>query len=167
MASVGGTERKAAVVADRWLTGPAKTWLGVVTTLSTVDGAIWFAFPNLVQSPAYQLAYDVAPVWVWGLLMSAAGMAGWWALWKDGHRWAPEAARFSIAAYGLVTAVVGISIFALTFAGSTSALTGASKWLGLAGGCLMALAGPAVVGPTRVTIRDWFVHSHQKPKVDG
>lgn len=137
-----------------WLSGPAKIWTVVVSVMASIDGLVWLAFPGSVQNAAYQLAFDVAPVWCWGVAMSGAGGAASLAIWYDGRSWAPEAARLAIALYLVVCFVVGLSIFALTLSGSASALTGSAKWWAVTVTSLAVLAGPGLVSDERSTWRE-------------
>ena len=112
----------------RLRSGP-RFWLYAVAGIVGVDGLVFTLLPHLVQSGAYAWATGImGPVW-WGLTMLATSATASFALWDDGrYPIGGVAARVALVLSGLIGGTFGLSIFVLTLNGTTSAITGASKW---------------------------------------
>ena len=101
-------------------------WMWVVVVVAGSDGFVWVTHPDLVQSPAYRVAKAVIPgVAIGWLFVVAAATA---AVSLIIYERAPYLVTVSLVIHGFVCGLVGLSIFALSLNGTTSAITGASKW---------------------------------------
>lgn len=142
----------------RYLSAPAKAWLGFVAVAASLDGLVWVVIPSTAHSNAYRMVTDIAPQAVWGWSMTLAGTLAWFAVMFDGRRWAADCGRLALAVYMIVCFVVGLSIFRLTLAGAESALTGAGKWWGVSFVCGIVLAGPTMTTSREVSLVDWVTN---------
>lgn len=105
-----------------------KFWLTIIIFVAGSDGLIFWRFPHLVQSTAYQMAFEILPIWVWSLLLLATTSLAGAGLLLEGKRIGSFAVTMSFVMHAAICAVFGLSIFALTLDGLWPALSGASKW---------------------------------------
>jgi len=102
----------------------ARTWLTWLGSTKLLVGFIFIAYPALLQSSAYAMAAAIAPFWVWGIYSMVGGGICIYARLTENR---------SVGAVGMgmsmwMQFMFGLSIFALTLQGVSSALTGSIQW---------------------------------------
>ena len=110
--------------------GP-RFWLLVIATMAGLDGLTFALTPHLVSSGAYAWANNLPGMTAtrWGIFMLLTSVVAMFALWDDGRfKVGDIAARVAMVMHGIVGGLFGLSIFVLTLEGSSSAITGATKW---------------------------------------
>lgn len=99
-------------------------WLLVVAVVQVITGVCMLVFPELLKSQAYDVAFDMLPIYVWGWLALLVGVAAEVA--RLVRSWV--LAVFALGVFMWSQFIFGLSIFALTWQGVDSAIVGSVQW---------------------------------------
>lgn len=109
--------------------------LSIVAIMSLTDGLAFLVSPGLVESNAYSFAGKFFDAREWGLIFLSSAMAAIFSIILNYKpvipirlAWIGWLSRFAMLSYGLSCMVFGSSILILTLDGTTSAITGTTKW---------------------------------------